>query len=904
MRERFQQMRGQMAGQVVPGFGGGSGGMEGGPSLEMIAIFAGGKAGPGGWAGRRAQVNRIRGNFSEQYTNSAFDAHPYPLNAASSRQFASYHEQVGVGFGGPLVIPGIYNGKEKTGFFANYTLARGENPFDSFATVPTLAERAGDFSQARITSGPLAGTVPIIFDPVSNPLGPRVPFSNNQIPSARMDPAALGLLKYVPVPNLPGQVQNFHLQESLPASSDRFMGRVGHQISQKDSLNAFYFFNSSRSQSVSNFPDLTSQTSTRSQNLNLSETHTFGPGLINTLSGNFNRQRVSTLNPFSFKQNIAGELGIRGISTDPLDWGLPIAQFTNFTALSDSIPSRTRNQTLRVFDLLVWNHGKHNIRLGGELRRVQVNTLTDPDARGTFNFSGYTTSDFTAQGLPGVNTGFDFADFLLGLPQTTSVRFGSSSNYLRAWVYSGTIQDDWRATSHFTLNYGWRYEYFTPFKEKYGHLSDLTFAPGFASARVATGQEPGSLPSSLLRGDANNFAPRLGLAYRPWTQHSLVVRAGYGIFYDGSIYSRIFPNLASQPPFAQAETLITSPNGILTLQNGFPSVGPNILKNTYAVDPNFRTPYAQTWNLSFEDEILRDVILSVGYVGTKGTKLDLLLAPNQFIAGSTPPSGQTNLALQNALAFVYETSGASSIYHGLVVGLRRQFHSGFSITGNYTYSKSIDDAASVGGAGRVVAQNFRDLAAERGLSSFDMRHRLLVNYTYEFPFGERRRWLNRGGPASLVMGNWQVSSITTLQSGNPYSASVLGNLSNKGGTAAIFNLRADSTGLPVTLSASERTTQEFFNTAAFALPLAGQFGDAGRNTIPGPGLVNFNMSVDRFFTLSKEKSIRADFRISANNLLNTPNWNGMATVVNGQGFGRITSVREMRALTFSLRVRF
>ena len=731
MRERFQNFREQMAGQAAPGFGGGGpggpgGGMQGGPSLEMMATFAGARGGAGNWAGRRSQVNRVRGNISDSYTNSALDAHPYPLNVASSPQIPAYTEQAGIGLGGPLVIPKIYNGGDKTSFFVNYSLTRGKNPFDSLATVPTAAERGGDFSQAQITSGPLAGTVPIIYDPASNPSGPRTPFSNNQIPLQQMDSAALGLLKYIPLSNLPGQIQNFHLQESLPTASDRLMARIGHQISKKDSLNAMYFFNSARSRSVSNYPELTSQTSTRGQNFNLSEIHTFGPGVINTLSANFNRQRISLLNPFAFTENIVGDLGIQGVSTNPFDWGVPITQFTNFTGLNDTIPSLTRNQTFRIFDILLWNHGKHNIRVGGELRRVEVNTLTDPDARGTFTFSGFTTSNLTAVGLPVPNTGFDFADFLLGLPQTTSVRFGSTANYFRSWVYSGYFQDDWRMTSHFTLNYGLRYEYFTPFSEKYGHLSDLTFQPGFTSAEVATGQNPGTLPNSLLRGDANNLAPRVGIAYRPWSQHTLVFRTGYGIFYDGNIYSRMFANMASQPPFAEAATLITSPSQMLTLQNGFPAVGPNILKNTYAVDPNFRTPYAQSWNFSLEDEIFRNVILSLGYVGTKGSKLDLLLAPNQFVTGA-PSSGQSGLATANTLAFTYETSGSASIYHGLQVGLRRQFHSGFSISGQYTYSKTIDDAAAVGGAGRTVAQNYLDLQAERGLSTFDMRHRLLVN---------------------------------------------------------------------------------------------------------------------------------------------------------------------------------
>jgi hypothetical protein len=859
-------------------------------------------------------VNRLRGNISEQYTNSVLDAHPYPLNVAESPQIPSYSEQLGATIGGPLVIPKIYNGGNKTSFFVNYSMTRGKSPFDSFASVPTPAERTGDFSQAQTT----AGTVPKIYNPFScsgtpfcdNPAQFSYNGIPNIIPPASMDKAALGLLNYIyegspvlPLPNLPGSIQNFHLQESLPTANDRIMGRIGQQISAKDSLNAMYYFNSARSQSVSTFPALTSTSSVRGQNMSLTEIHTLGPRTINTLTANFNRQRTSLLDPFAYKQDVAGELGIQGIATDPLDWGLPALQFTNFGALNLAIPSLTRNQTFRIMDIFLRNVGKHNIRMGGELRRVQQNALTDPNARGTFAFSGYSTSDFTSNGLPVANTGFDFADFLLGLPQTTSVRFGDTSNYFRSWVYSGFIQDDWRATAHLTILYGLRYEHFDPFTEKYGHLSDLTFGPGFSSPAVVTGQNPGNLPGSLMRGDDHNFAPRIGLAYRPWSQHSLVLRTGYGLFYDGSIYSRIYTNMASQPPFAQASTLVTTPKEVLTLENGFPQLGPNILSNNYALDPNFRTPYAQTWNFSIEDEIVRNVILSIGYVGTKGTKLDLLQAPNQSAPGA-PISTGAPTALQNTLAFTYETSGAASIYHGLQVGLRRQFHGGFSMSGTYTFSRSIDDAASVGGAGRTVAQNYLNLQAERGLSSFDVRNKLLVNHNYQLPFGEQRRWLNKGGTMGRVFGNWQISGITTIQSGTPYTAQILGNLSNRAGTAAISNLRADATGLPVELPRSQRTAEDFFNTAAFSLPAAGEFGDAGRDTIPGPGTVNFNMSLDKLVTFSRERGIRGDFRIASNNIFNTPKFAGLSTVDNGQGFGRVTSVGAMRSVIFSFRLRF
>jgi hypothetical protein len=839
-------------------------------------------------------VNRVRGNISESYTNADFDARPYPLNVTESPRIASYTEQLGVSIGGPLYIPHILTSKDKTSFFVNYNMQRAKSPFDSYASVPTLLERMGDFSQTVISTGPLAGQTPVIYEPQAGALGTRTPFPDNTIPAPMQNPAALGLLQYIPVPNLTGTVQNYHLQESLPSNNDRLMVRIGQQISRKDNLSAFYYFNSARSDGVSSFPAFTSNSSTRGQNVSLTESHTFKPQIVNTLLFNFNRQRASLLNPFANTDNVAGALGITGISEDPLNWGVPAIDFTNFGALNLSIPSLTRNQTTRAVDTLLFNRGKHNLRFGGELRRVQVNTLTDPNARGTFTFSGYGTSDFTAAGQPVANTGFDFADFLLGLPQATSVQFGTPANYLRSWYYAGFVQDDWRVTSKFTFNYGLRYEYFEPFTEKYGHLSDLDLGPDFSSAGVVTGLDSGSLPSSLLRGHKDNFAPRIAIAYRPWTQRNLVIRSGYAIFYDESIYQRLAPKLESEPPFAEASTLLTSPAQVLTLQDGFPSVGPNELTNNYAVDPGYRTPYAQTWNLLVQDEIARSLILDVGYVGTKGTALDLLLGPNPAGSNNTP----------NALEYTYETAGASSNYNALQISLRRQFHRGMSIWGRYTYSKALDDAGSIGGSTSIVAQNYLDLAAEYGLSTFDRRHQFLLNYTWELPFGDRHRYLNRGGALEHVFGNWQLSGVTTLESGTPLTAYVQGNLGSSSRTGAYFSLRPDATGEPVGLPSYERSTLDYFNTAAFALPPAGELGNSGRDTIIGAPMYNFNMSLDRLMTFSRERGISGDFRIAANNLFNTPDFTGLGTVVNGSNFGRVTSVGSMRTATVSFRLRF
>ena len=875
------------------GFGGGGGGFGGG-------FGGGGGGGARGWSRNRAAVNRIRGNFTEQYTNANFDAHPYPLNVAESPRIPSYRETFGFSLGGPLVIPHVYRGGNKTSWFASYNLQRGTTGLDSFSTVPTAEERLGNFSDTVIASGPYAGNVPTIYDPLTSATGARTAFMGNAIPTLRLNSAATGLLQYIPLPNLPGEVQNFHLQESLPSSNDRVMGRIGQQINSKDSLNVMYFFNSSRSRSVSNFPALTSRTSSRGQNLSVSESHTFNPHLVNSFNVNFNRQRTSLLNAFAFQQDIAAELGITGVSNNPFDWGVPAIGFTNFGGLNDPLRSLSRPQTVRANDTLIWSRGKHNFHMGGELRRVEQNTETDPNARGTFSFTGYGTSNFS-NGFPVAGTGYDFADFLLGLPQTTSVRFGVATNYLRTWVTTGFFNDDWRASAHLTLNYGVRYEYFLPVSEKYGHLSDLAFAPGFTSPEVVTGLDPGSLPTSLIHSDAHNFSPRIGIAYRPWIQHHLVMRGGYGVFYDGSIYSRMVTNMVDQPPFATASTLTTNPQQELTIEDGFPALSANTIHNTYAADSNFRRPYAQTWNFSMEDELFRNVILSVGYVGTKGTKLDLLLSPDSVNPSAT---GSQQTSIPNVQQFLYETSGAASIYHALQVTLRRQFHGGFSMSGNYTWGKSIDDAASVGGNGHNVPQNSFDLLAERALSNFDVHHKLIVNHTYEFPFGEERHFLNRGGVAARIIGNWQISGVTTVQSGSHLTAQVAGNQSNNNGSGVFSSERPDATGLAVSLPRDDRNTKDFFDTAAFALPPSGQLGTAGRNTITGPGTVNFNMSLGRFFTFSREKNLRARFSIDANNIFNHPNYSSVATTINAENFGWVTGVGAMRALTLSLRFNF
>ncbi|HEV2417139.1 MAG TPA: carboxypeptidase regulatory-like domain-containing protein [Terriglobia bacterium] len=872
--------------------GGGFGGRGGG---GMVFFFGG---------GRNPRANRIRGNMVDTYTNSALDAAPFTPNTPSQQKAAFYNERIGINFGGPLNIPKIYNGGNKTNFFVSYNTSRSTQPNNLLGSVPTQAERNGDFSQTVIASGPFAGTVPSIFEPSITP-GARTPFPNNQIPTSMINSAASGLLSYIPLPNLPGETQNYHTQLSLPNNNQFFMGRVGQQFSAKDNLAVFYYYGSANSTGVATFPDITSTDTSRNQDLSLTETHNFGPRMVNTVAANFNRTRGFTTNLFAFKQNIAGELGILGISANPMDWGLPSIGFTNFSSLGDATPSLSRNQTLRFSDFVFYNRGKHNIQMGGDISKIQLNSLSNQDAEGNFSFTGYGTSDFTPQGAPVAGTGYDFADFLLGVPQTTSERFGIPANYLRSSRYDFYGQDDWRTTDHLTLNLGGRWEYAAPFTEKYGHLSDLAIGEGFSTVGVVTGQQPGNLPSSLLRGHASNVTPRIGIAYRPWIAHSLVLRAGYSVYYDESIYQQLVRNLVNQAPFATTSTLVTSPGQPLTLQNGFPAISAGTARNTFAVDPNLRTPYAQSWNLMLEQDLTQTYILSVAYIGTRGTHLNLLEAPDVTISSTGQP------LIANALPFEYDTSGASSLYNGLRVSLRHFSRRDFSFFLNYTYSKSEDNASSVGGtasaggSGGGVVQNPFNLRAEWALSGFNDTHSLRAFTRYQLPFGDRKHFLNHGGTLARVLGNWALSDNTSFSSGTPLTAFVTGNLSNNAGNLAPFGgLRANATGLPVSLTGGQQSTLEYFNTAAFGLPAAGEYGNAGRNTIPGPPSLNFNVSVDKTITISREKGMTADFRVGSSNTFNIVNLSGLSTTLNGNDFGRVNEAGNMRTVTFSLRFRF
>jgi hypothetical protein len=863
-------------------------------------------------------VNRVRFTLFERYTNSALDAKPYSITGAKYPQIGAYDERAGGSLGGPLKIPHIYNGSDKTYFFVNYQHETAKNAVNSFSTVPTLAERGGMFCGAAT-----------IFEPFTTIPFPSAGAGCQQIPTSEFETnkAVQGLLGFIPLPNLPSATgQNYLLQSTTPLNSDIVSTHVLHTINSKFNLNGGYNFSSQRINTLSNFVGIGGHQSTRNQSVDLGLSHNWSPRLVENLHLNWSRSRIELLSDNSFGTDIAASLGITGVSVSPIDFGIPLINFTNFSGLSDPIPSLVRNQTLRFSDTITWTHVKHTMTFGGEVRRIQLNTDSNPNPRGGFVFTG-------------IATGNDFADFLLGLPFNTTAQFGDPNLYLRSWGVAAFAQDDWRVSKTFTLQYGLRYEAVTPPVELDNNLVNLDIT-NLADVSVVAHGQPGlsapGLPRALVHGNYVNLEPRIGFAWQPkFVKPKTVVRGGYSIFYNEAIYNTLARELAYQSPVSTVQTLTTTATAPLTLQNGFPSspVSSGFIPNTESVDPNYKNGYAQIWSLGTETTLSPSWILDLTYTGTKGTDLDVLRAPNRAPLGTPSDEIQANRIDPDATGFTYDQSGANSIYNALQVRLVHRFTHGVLLQGIYTYGKSLDDSSSIGGGAATVEQQDGNLHGEYGLSTFDIRHQFRAVSTWELPFGQRSRWANHGWKEH-VFGDWRIQNIFTWQTGTP-STILLGGVASDNGTGANFSLRPDLIGDP-NKGLCGGSPAAFFNTGVFTLPTDASgnlaYGDEPRGAVEGPCQFNWNASLAKTIRFGPDRRHNLNLSWQITNLTNTPSYTGIGTtlpcfgtagtgsgtgnasgIVCGAGtgagsgfslFGRVSSAGAMRAMVMQARFNF
>jgi len=800
---------------------------------------------------RRPGRSLYTGTVSFAGNNSILDARSFSLTGQDTPRPAYNRLQSTITVGGPFQIPSLFrNGS----FSVVYSRIQNRNASLQTLQMPTAAERSGDFSaSSRAIVDPLTGT----------------PFAGNVIPEDRISPQAKALIDLYPLPNFSSERYNYQLPIVGVTHGDNLSGQISNfTIDNANRLSATFGIQSTRSDN----PDVFGFTDTVNgpgANGSVTWIHRFSQRVTGNIRYQFARTVTQALPYFGTRLDVSGIAGILGNDRDPRNWGPPALNFSGGIArLSTGSYAFDRNQAHTIGYTSTYVVGRHALGYGADFRRQQFNLLSQKEARGTFTFTG-------------AATGIDFADFLLGIPTASSIAFGNADKYFRQNFYSAYVTDDYRVKASLTLTIGARFEYETPITERYGRLVNLDIAPDFASA---TPRVAGSSSESLVYPDKSGVEPRMGLAWRPRAGSSLVVRASYGVYRDTAVYRAIADQMAQQSPLSKSLSVQNTPEQPLTLADGFRG-SPSVTATTFAIDPGFRVGTAQNWQLSLQQDLPQAMQMTITYLGIKGTHVPQRMLPNTYPDGAVKPCAAC------PLGFTYLSSGGNSNRHSGTIEVRRRQRNGFQASVLYTYSKAIDDA---GISGNLIAQNWLDRKAERALSNFDQRHAAQVQVQYTSGMLARLGSFWDGWRGTLLK-EWTVLANMTVGSGLPLTPAIIAPVP---GTAITSSLRPDVTGVPV----YDTSTGGFLNPAAYVAPQAGRWGNAGRNTITGPGQFGLNAALARTFRVNERVSM--DLRVDATNVLNHvtfPNWN---TTVNSSQFGLPTRANAMRTILPSLRVRF
>ena len=839
------------------------------------------------------------GGLMATFGNSALNARPYSL---SGEQFAKpfYNMITGAAtIGGPIKIPHLM--PRGPTFFAAYQWTRDQNAQDQTGLVPTVAERSGD----------LAGVLNALGQPLTvyNP-ATGLAFQNNQLP---VTSEAQALLALYPMPNITGNtLYNYQVPVLSDTHQDVVQTRLDKTLGRRDQVYGTFNFQSTSAASVNLF-SFVDTTDTLGLNTGINWTHRFSPHLFLHTTYKFSRLRTLIVPNFESKQNISASAGINGNDQDPADWGPPSLSFSSGIAgLSDTNSAFNRNRTDSFSASLGFYRGHHNITAGGDFRKQEYNDLYQQNPRGGFAFTGAATAGANAASSTVSTSGSDLADFLVGIPDTSSLAFGNADKYFRQPVYDAYVTDDWHVISVLTINAGARWEYGAPMTELYGRLVNLDIAPGFTAAAPVLGTDPvGAVtgmhyPNSLVRPDRTGFEPRIGISWRPIPASTVVLRAGYGIYHDTSVYLNSAQQLAQQAPLSTSLNIVNSAACPLTLANGFIPCS-SVSADTYAVDPNFRVGFAQTWQLAVQRDLPFALQMTATYLGVRGSRGVQEILPNTYPIGGASPCPAC------PIGFEYRSSGGESTREAGQLQLRRRLRAGFTASLLYTYSKSIDDDAFLGGQGHVessspsdasesaastpnasIAQNWLDPGAERALSTFDQRHLLKLQAQYTSGQGLEGGTLLSGWPGHLLK-EWTLLTAITTGTGLPESPSYQATVP---GTGFYNIIRPSLTGASIYQSAPG----VHLNTAAYTTPASGQWGTAGRDSITGPAQFSLDSSLERTFHPTRKFNLIA--RVDATNLLNHAVFIGWVTTINSTQFGVPAGVNAMRSLQTTVRLRF
>jgi trimeric autotransporter adhesin len=810
---------------------------------------------------------------------------------------------------GPIKIPHLM--PRGPTFSINYQWTRNSTDSIVSALVPTQAEQGGNLSQAP--------NVTAIYAPTAGPattcllaagVTPGAAFPSNVIPAACISSTAKDLLALYPSPNGTSQ---YNYQAPLIGSmhQDGMQLRMNKGIGQRNNFYGLFAFQSTRSanQNLFGFVDTSDVLGINS---NINWQHRFRQRLFMTFTYGYSRSRTRTKPFFEDRVDVEGMDQIGGTASssprvDPSDWGPPGLTFSSgITGLSDGNGAFNRSQSNALTYDTAWNHQRHNLHFGGDFRRGEFNYLAQANPRGTFTF---TQNGATGNGTAG--SGSDFADFLLGIPDTSAIAFGNADKYLRQSTYDAFITDDWRARPELTINAGVRWEYGAPITELFGRLVNLDVVPGplspFTSAATIEGSNPvGSLtgqsyPTSLIRPDKSGIAPTVGISWRPISGSSVLVKSGYGIYHNTSVYQSAATGMDQQAPLSTSVSASNSAACQLSLANGFPANCLTTTPYTFGVDPNFRVGYVQAWQLSVQRDLPGSLQLLATYSGNKGTRGVQQFLPNTY------PIGATNPCPSCPSGYSYRTSNGDSTHEAGSLQLRRRLRNGLTANLLYTYSKSIDDDSFLGGQGPVAAgatsqtvsagttaQNWLDLRGERGLSTFDQRHLLNAQLQYTTGMGIGGRTLMSGWKGRFYK-EWTLLTNIAVGSGLPETPSYFEALQ---GAACTTCVRPNVTGTSIHAAPAGL----FLNPAAFVAPLTGQFGDARVGSITGPNQFTLNASMARTFRLHDRYNL--DIRLDSTNTLNHVTYSGWQTTVGSPLFGEPAAANAMRAASATMRLRF
>ncbi|MES1256917.1 MAG: TonB-dependent receptor [Acidobacteriota bacterium] len=830
----------------------------------------------------RSGTNEYHGALYEFLRNSDFDAKNY--FDSHTNPIPPFHlNEFGANLGGPVKIPHLFDGKDKLFFFADYEGKRVSQAQTYISTVPTAAFRTGDFSALLPKT--------ILHIP-----GTTTPLPNNQV--ERIDPTAANLIALYPLPNIPGAgvVNNYLYNGALINNIDQGDIRVDYRATNSSVFGRFSKENPATTNpgylptpAIGGGPGYPGQTLAPGNQVVLGYGHSFGATKYYQARVGYSRLVEDIVDFDTTRGNLAEQLGIPNANAGGVP-GLTNFSISGNVGLGDGNGNVKKvNNLWQVDQAFTWVRSSHELTFGFNWMSTRFAFLTPPHPNGTFTFNGS-------------YTGYGLADFLYGRPISSQLDVTQYFDLIRfrPTVY---VQDNWRLTQKLTLNLGLRNEMVTPWTERHNRLAVFDPSNGGDLVPVGTAAHPGN---TVTDGHYTNIAPRAGFAYS--VDAKTVIRAGFGIFYAYETYNS--NPQAKNAPF-NGSIITTNSTGVagyaaaVPVSAGFPAARPTLFPAAgtafQVFQRSYPNPSANEWNFNIQRQLTAHDALSVAYVGQNGTHI--LINPNINQAVPGPGAVASRRPYPNLADGTLNCTCANSSFNSLQVTYKSRLASGLDFQGAYTYAHSLDNSS--GNSNAVGIQNPKDLSLYRGNSDFDVRHLLVLSWSYDLPFGRGKTFAgNARGLAQTVIGGWRLNSIGTFSAGAPFTPVMVSSLLNSGNTAQWPNRTGSG-------KVADPGIQRWFNTADFVSPGNYIFGNSGRNILFGPGTKQVDFSVFKDFAFNESASRRLQFRAEAFNVLNTPQFNNPNAQIGNAAAGTITSAgapllyqRTSRQLQLALKLYF